>query len=154
MIFYWVLLQHSQLFSGFSTVHRALWHTFKKASMSPIAGMYSGMNGLSLVSRSMVWGVYLVMCWNSSFNSLLTWRCWNSAGSYTLHDKWTCTHIKCYNTGCAVCEGGRKGTKLKELQWFCIINYVISVERYTCTCVGSKLCFLMNPCGMVLGYII
>ena len=42
------------------------------------------MNGFNLVSRSTVWGVYLVMCWNSSFSSLLTGRCSNSAGSYAL----------------------------------------------------------------------
>ena len=58
--------------------------TLKKASMSPMAGIYSGMNGFNLVSRSTVWGVYLIMCWNSSFSSLLTGRCSNSAGSYAL----------------------------------------------------------------------
>ena len=31
--------------------------TLMKASISPTAGMYSGMNGLNLVSKSMVWGV-------------------------------------------------------------------------------------------------
>lgn len=33
--------------------------TLIKASISPTAGMNSGMKGLSLVSRSIFWGVYL-----------------------------------------------------------------------------------------------
>lgn len=38
---------------------KAVKLTFIKASISPTAGINSGMKGLSLVSRSIFWGVYL-----------------------------------------------------------------------------------------------
>lgn len=44
---------------GIRWAGRRLLGTFKKASMSPTAGMKSGMKGFSLCSRSIIWEEYL-----------------------------------------------------------------------------------------------
>ena len=46
-------------FNFFNSTIRKNTYTFKNASMSPTAGIKSGLNGVSLCSKSIVWGVYL-----------------------------------------------------------------------------------------------
>lgn len=45
---------------------------FKKASTSPMEGIYSGTNGFNFESKSIFYGLNLVIYSNRSFTSLLT----------------------------------------------------------------------------------